>query len=156
MRSSPAAKIRSVRVWNVHGYQEVRVLHATVFSGHDDAVLSARFSRDGRQIVTASRDRTASLWDAATGEPLRQFRRRSRVPGVRCRRSSGSGGQSSDTSGHRRRRQLGAHLGRDGRHAVDGALRRPAASARGRFAGWQMARDRRARKRRLKLWSRDS
>jgi WD40 repeat protein/serine/threonine protein kinase len=63
----------SVRVWNVQGYQEVRVLHATVFSGHEDAVLSARFSRDGKHIVTASRDRTASLWNAETGQPLRRF-----------------------------------------------------------------------------------
>ncbi|MEX2307121.1 MAG: protein kinase [Pirellulales bacterium] len=61
------------RLWNMQGYQEVRVLHATVFSGHEDAVLAARFSRDGRHIVTASRDRTASLWDAATGKPLRRF-----------------------------------------------------------------------------------
>ena len=49
------------------------MLHATVFAGHDDAVLSARFSPDGQQIVTASRDRTASLWDVATGNRLRQF-----------------------------------------------------------------------------------
>ncbi|MCI0331620.1 MAG: protein kinase [Planctomycetes bacterium] len=62
-----------VRVWDLAGYQEVRVLHATVFAGHEDAVLSARFSRDGKQIVTASRDRTASLWDAASGRPLHRF-----------------------------------------------------------------------------------
>jgi WD40 repeat protein len=62
-----------IRVWNLEGYQEVRVLHATVFAGHEDAVLAARFSRDGKQIVTASRDRTASLWDAATGKPVRRF-----------------------------------------------------------------------------------
>jgi WD40 repeat protein len=63
----------SVRVWNVAGYQEVRVLSSTVFVGHDDAVLSARFSRDGKHIVTASRDRTASLWDAGSGNPLKRF-----------------------------------------------------------------------------------
>jgi WD40 repeat protein len=63
-----------VRLWNLAGYQEVRVLHATVLAGKDeDAVLSARFSPDGRQIVTASRDRTASLWDVASGDRLRQF-----------------------------------------------------------------------------------
>jgi WD40 repeat protein len=36
-----------IRVWDLEGYQEVRVLRATVFAGHEDAVLSARFSRDG-------------------------------------------------------------------------------------------------------------
>lgn len=64
---------QSARLWNLQGYEEVRVLHATVFSGHEDAVLAARYSADGQHIVTASRDRTASLWRAATGEPLRRF-----------------------------------------------------------------------------------
>src|ERR1700758_4706566 len=32
--------------------------------------FSARFSPDGRQIVTASKDGTARLWDAATGKPI--------------------------------------------------------------------------------------
>lgn len=64
---------QNIRVWNLAGYQEVRVVHSTVLTGHEDAVLSARFSRDGKEIVTASRDRTASLWDAETGEPKRRF-----------------------------------------------------------------------------------
>jgi len=62
-----------VRLWNLAGYQEVRVLHATVVKGHADAILSARFSPDGKQIVTASRDRTASTWDVATGDQLQEF-----------------------------------------------------------------------------------
>ncbi len=41
--------------------------------GHSDAVLDARFSRDGKQIVTASRDRTAALWDVATGKMMQRF-----------------------------------------------------------------------------------
>jgi WD40 repeat protein/serine/threonine protein kinase len=63
----------SVRVWNVAGYQEMRVLHATVFSGHEDAVLSARYSGDGQQIITASRDRTASRWRADNGAPIMRY-----------------------------------------------------------------------------------
>jgi WD40 repeat protein/serine/threonine protein kinase len=63
----------SVRLWNVRGYQEVKVLHATVFSGHEDAVLAARYSQDGSRVVTASRDRTASLWNAGTGTPIQRF-----------------------------------------------------------------------------------
>ena len=34
---------------------------------HGDRVWTARYSPDGRRIVTASNDRTAILWDAATG-----------------------------------------------------------------------------------------
>ena len=33
---------------------------------HDDAVLSAQFSADGQRVVTASRDKTARVWDAST------------------------------------------------------------------------------------------
>jgi WD40 repeat protein len=46
----------------------VRILH-----GHHRAVTSVHFSRDGRLLVSASRDRTARTWDARTGDPLRVF-----------------------------------------------------------------------------------
>ncbi|PID58768.1 hypothetical protein CSB45_01860, partial [candidate division KSB3 bacterium] len=38
--------------------------------GHTGSVWSAAFSPDGRRIVTASRDGTARVWDAATGAEL--------------------------------------------------------------------------------------
>jgi WD40 repeat protein len=37
---------------------------------HDDMVNSAQFSADGQRVVTASQDRTARVWDAATGKAL--------------------------------------------------------------------------------------
>ena len=40
------------------------------FSGHEDDIRSAAFSPDGKRIVTASWDRTARIWDAATGKPI--------------------------------------------------------------------------------------
>jgi WD40 repeat protein len=39
-------------------------------SGHTRPVLSAVFSADGKKVLTASRDHTARVWDAATGEVL--------------------------------------------------------------------------------------
>ena len=37
---------------------------------HEDIVQSAKFSPDGRWLVTASSDKTARVWDASTGLPV--------------------------------------------------------------------------------------
>jgi WD domain, G-beta repeat len=37
---------------------------------HDSAIYSAQFSPDGQRVVTASRDKTARVWDAATGKQI--------------------------------------------------------------------------------------
>ena len=39
-----------------------------VMAGHSNWVLSAQFSPDGQNIVSASSDRTVRVWSAATGE----------------------------------------------------------------------------------------
>ena len=41
--------------------------------GHTDVIFTARFSPDGKMIVTASQDKTARLWDVSTGQELRRF-----------------------------------------------------------------------------------
>ncbi len=39
--------------------------------GHTERIMSARFSGDGRRVVTASRDETARVWNAdGSGEPI--------------------------------------------------------------------------------------
>ncbi len=45
-----------------------------VLAGHRDAVELAVFSPDGTRVVTASSDKTARIWDAATGAELTVLR----------------------------------------------------------------------------------
>ena len=68
-----ASKDNRIKQWNIAQYAEVRVLHSHVLDEHRAEVLSARFSKDGRRIVTASKDRSALTWDSATGNRLAQF-----------------------------------------------------------------------------------
>ena len=63
--STPSAALAAA-VWQ----SELRL----TLSGHEDSVLSAAFSPDGARIVTASRDKTARIWDAATGKQIAVLR----------------------------------------------------------------------------------
>ena len=45
-----------------------------VLRGHEDAVFSAAFSPDGSRIVTASWDKTARIWDAASAKEIAVLR----------------------------------------------------------------------------------
>jgi len=55
--------------------QAMRSIDAEAFAlRHEGSVWSARFSADGKRILTASSDTTAKLWDGPTGELLVSFR----------------------------------------------------------------------------------
>ena len=60
----PEARLQARRAWSGSLAQVV-----TTFR-HGGPVQHAAFSPDGRQVVTASADNTARVWDAATGEPV--------------------------------------------------------------------------------------
>lgn len=57
-------------------FQEARALDAQVLAllGHTDRVRSLSFSPDGHRIATGSYDKTARIWDVATGRQLRLLR----------------------------------------------------------------------------------
>lgn len=46
---------------------------SAVFSGHTQNVNTARFSSDGKMLLTSSNDATVRLWEAATGKNLKVF-----------------------------------------------------------------------------------
>ena len=67
----------TVRLWNTEmtkksGNTEF-VKQVAVLKGHSDKVYSVCFSQDGSRLLTASRDKTARLWDPSTGEELCRF-----------------------------------------------------------------------------------
>jgi WD40 repeat protein len=64
---------RHVKVWDLQGYREELVLGADIVRAHDDSVLGVSFSPDGHNILSASRDRTARLWDRMSGKLLGEF-----------------------------------------------------------------------------------
>src|SRR5438874_1911669 len=44
-----------------------------VLKGHAEAVYGIAFTPDGKQVVTASFDKTLKVWDAATGKEIKTF-----------------------------------------------------------------------------------
>jgi WD40 repeat protein len=54
------------RLWNVADGQPVRM-----FQGHQDSLLSAVISPDGKLLATSSYDQQIKLWDVAGGQELR-------------------------------------------------------------------------------------
>jgi Novel STAND NTPase 1/WD domain, G-beta repeat len=52
----------------------VQLRERKIFRGHEGQLLSAAFSPDGTRVVTASIDKTARLWDAATGKEIAVLR----------------------------------------------------------------------------------
>ncbi|MCA8986669.1 MAG: protein kinase [Planctomycetaceae bacterium] len=60
--------------WSVDEYAEIQTLNGQELDGHRDAILSARFSATGDSILSTSRDRSARLWDVASGKILQDFR----------------------------------------------------------------------------------
>jgi WD40 repeat protein len=62
---------KTLRTWDAATGKE---LAATALKPHEGGVVSASFSPNGRQFVTTSLDRTASLWESETGKEIAVLR----------------------------------------------------------------------------------
>ena len=74
---NPVASERFFQELIVH--REKALLLPIASFAHKDTVENVVFSPDGARILTASRDKTAKLWDAASGKLLASFDHQSRV-----------------------------------------------------------------------------
>ncbi|HEX3725662.1 MAG TPA: hypothetical protein VHV08_05440, partial [Pirellulales bacterium] len=63
-----------IKLWKILADSRAVAPEGRVLEGHEDAILSATFSRDGRRIATASRDHTARIYDARSGQSLCQLK----------------------------------------------------------------------------------
>ena len=64
------------RLWDVARYQEVRDVGPKILADHQQEILSARFSPDGRRLLTAGRDEKLVLTDLEdpTAEPFQSIK----------------------------------------------------------------------------------
>ena len=83
--------------------------------GHESYVWSAQFSPDGTRIVTASADKTARVWDAATGKSLATLA--GHEDGVWSAQFSPDGTRIVTASGDKTARVWDAATGKTPRHA---------------------------------------
>ena len=64
-----ASRDKTARLWEAASGKEIAVLR-----GHENSVMSAVFSPDGKTVLTASWDKTARLWEAASGKEIAVLR----------------------------------------------------------------------------------
>ena len=83
--------------------------------GHESAVTGAAFSPDGTRVVTASNDRTARVWDVASGRQLLVLQEHANSV------IAAAFSPKRRPRGHGLRRPHGSHLGCGKRYAIDGS-----------------------------------
>jgi hypothetical protein len=63
-----------LRGWEYDYVHRLCHVDLVTLEGHTSYVRSAKFSPDGSRVVTASDDKTARIWDAATGKSLAELK----------------------------------------------------------------------------------
>jgi eukaryotic-like serine/threonine-protein kinase len=70
VRNDPTNQVASVTLEQLIARQEQFPRAPLCTFRHDDSLLSASFSPNGKWVITASTDRTAHVWDVTTGEAV--------------------------------------------------------------------------------------
>lgn len=65
---------RTVKVWDIPKRLEIKSV--TGLTGSSDPIVSAAISKDGRLLAVGNGDRTAAIFDTASGEKLKTFENR--------------------------------------------------------------------------------
>ncbi|MBT5713626.1 WD40 repeat domain-containing protein, partial [Candidatus Poribacteria bacterium] len=67
----PRGKLSGLR----HAWRPSAAHNARVINAHAGAVLAVAFTHDGTRLITGSRDKTAKMWDAESGDLMQTFAR---------------------------------------------------------------------------------
>jgi WD40 repeat protein len=72
----------TVKIWNVTSQGSLRLAPYRALKGHSSGVEKAVFSSDSRFVATAGWDRTARVWDVASGSQLLVLRHNCEVKDI--------------------------------------------------------------------------
>ena len=84
LRQSPTNRVVAARVLSALGQRNFCLPVAAL--RHTGEITSARFSPDGRRVLTASQDKTARFWDSQTGKLLFEIQHEGGIQSARFNR----------------------------------------------------------------------
>ena len=63
---------QNLKVYRLNSESKLRCLQHLSLPGHTGAILQLQFTKDGKNVVTCSTDKTMALWDLEAGTRVRR------------------------------------------------------------------------------------